>query len=205
MKRFAFTLIELLVVIAIIAILVGILVPALGAVKSKARQAKCQNNVHQIAVAAISMFEDSGDVLPNCTAYAAMGERSSQLMPYLKNVIEVFDCPASEGLVSDANFLMTNRPGFYSEYELNGYLCTFGLAPADQRRASGIVDPSRCAYAYDFPYNPAAPKRAHEGGVNIGYLDGHASFVLDVDLGTIGTEDSTTFYVKGHKFSANSP
>jgi len=205
MKRFAFTLIELLVVIAIIAILVGILVPALGAVKSKARQAKCQNNVHQIAVAALNMFDDAGDMLPNCTAFSAMGERASQLMPYVKNAIEVFDCPSSKDLVTDANYLMTNKPGFYSEYELNGYLCSFGANAADQRRASGIVDPSQCAYAYDFPYNPAIPKRAHEGGVNIGYLDGHATFVPDADLGTIGTEDSTTFYVKGHKFSANSP
>ncbi len=160
---------------------------------------------HQIAVAAVSLFDDSGDYLPHCSDAPAVGERASQLMPYLKNVIEVFDCPASKGLVTDANYLMTNRPGFYSEYELNGYLCSFGTAIGNQRRGSGIVDMSQCAYAYDSPYNPAVPVRAHAGGVNIGYLDGHAAFVPDADLGTIGTEDSTTFYVKGHKFSLASP
>ncbi|MFH0909324.1 MAG: prepilin-type N-terminal cleavage/methylation domain-containing protein [bacterium] len=205
MKRRAFTLIELLAVIAIIAILIAILIPALSAVRAKANRAKCQNNVHQITVAAASLFDDSGDYLPNCPDWLNMGERASQLMPYLKNVIEVFDCPASKGLSTGPNYLMTNRPGFYSEYELNGYLCSFGAAVANQRRASGIVDLSQCAYAYDNPYNPVFATRAHEGGVNIGYLDGHAAFVLDADLGALGTEDSTSFYVKGHKFSVNSP
>ena len=60
LKR-AFTLIELLVVIAIIALLIGILLPALGKARESARQVKCLSNIRQIDAAALSYAQDFKD------------------------------------------------------------------------------------------------------------------------------------------------
>jgi prepilin-type N-terminal cleavage/methylation domain-containing protein/prepilin-type processing-associated H-X9-DG protein len=145
MRRRGFTLIELLVVIAIIAILIGLLLPAVQKVRGAALKTKCANTLHQLAIAALNHHDAIGrfpvglawDSPPvNATqpkAYFPSNQMSRnmiiELLPYFEqdNLQRRWDFnPANLG-----NNLSTDRTSGISAQVINILLC-----PAD-----AIVDP----------------------------------------------------------------
>jgi prepilin-type N-terminal cleavage/methylation domain-containing protein/prepilin-type processing-associated H-X9-DG protein len=83
-RRHGFTLIELLVVIAIIAVLIGLLVPAVQKVRSSASRLQCGNNLHQIALASLNFEAQNGGLPPRCQVVDPYRGWGVFLLPYLE-------------------------------------------------------------------------------------------------------------------------
>jgi prepilin-type N-terminal cleavage/methylation domain-containing protein len=185
----AFTLVELLVVIGIIALLLGILMPALGGARAQARAVACMSNVRQIAVAA-QMYANETRRFVTYLSNSSEGrpmDRKELLFPYLNQGKgnadnagnQVWHCPnndrveeeASYGFNVNLNGVRITRIRRWSETVA---LCDAGLMDQPALRpslATHCWPPSRAATASSCrPNHLRHPKQM----VSVGFADAHA-------------------------------
>jgi prepilin-type N-terminal cleavage/methylation domain-containing protein/prepilin-type processing-associated H-X9-DG protein len=128
MKRQGFTLIELLVVIAIIAILIGLLLPAVQKVREAAARMQCQNNLKQIGLA-LHNFHDSYQRFPS-GIMAAVGTGSGAILPSSCPRCSQPPIPGKWGSWLTWILPFVEQQNLYNELNLNGREYGYSLGPS---------------------------------------------------------------------------
>ena len=184
--RRGFTLIELLVVIAIIAILAAILFPVFARAREKARQASCQSNLKQIALASKMYGQDfdecvaPGNMASGTTYYLF----SNLLQPYIKNT-QVFICPSKSGSWYGGTppYACVQAQTVLSNYTVN-YCASSGYAMLAE---ASFTKPAETIEYCDGQCPNAQPTLAtttcygvepirHNEGCNCSHYDGHVKW-----------------------------
>jgi prepilin-type N-terminal cleavage/methylation domain-containing protein/prepilin-type processing-associated H-X9-DG protein len=180
----AFTLIELLVVIAIIAVLIGLLVPAVQKVREAANNAQCKNNLKQIGLALLN-YESTFKKFPlghECHSYDGTGKTDGTIgAPYYFSnwAIQILPFVEQENLYRQYDNTVYNAHPNNDPFRLT-YVPVY-TCPSDIR-ANQVLTPAS-APSRD-PRNPAAMASSYKGvaGIDVDEYDQWGGYPSEVKV-----------------------